>query len=126
MAHGAFFNQLMGLDQLAPLASFASLAAVFIGIVSGYAVHRYRTDQQDKNIQEIKSSHEAEVRELRGRIDRMEATHADQYSSIMVAINNLATEMGNRIHLLTQHVGNRLTRIETILKIEKKEVADEL
>lgn len=113
----------MGLDQLA---SFTSLAAVIAGIVGGYAVHRYRTDQQDKNIQEIKAAHEKEVQSLRERMDRMDATRNDQYSSIMVAINNLTTEMGNRIHNLTVHMGNRLTRIETILKIEaQQEVANE-
>jgi hypothetical protein len=108
----------MGLDQLA---SFASLAAVIAGIVGGYAVHRYRTDQQDKNIQEIKAAHEAEVKLLRERMDRMDATRNDQYSSIMIAINNLATDVGNRIHNLTVHMGNRLTRIETILKIEAQQ-----
>jgi hypothetical protein len=96
----------MTLDQIA---SFASLVAVVATAIGGYAVHHYRTGQQDANIRDIKAAHDSEVRELRARMDRMESERNSQYNAIMKALNDL-----------NDHLGNRLTAIETTLKVQKE------
>lgn len=98
------------------LSSIVSIGVPLSIAIGAAAVGQYRINRIELDRQADRAQHEAEVNDLKARITEMERSRSAEFREFRQAIDSMKTVIGD----MKEFLGNRLTAIETRLKVTQE------